>query len=187
MNGAGFDAINDLAGHGVIPDDLAKWAAQYLLYAIVFVVACMWFIGRNAKRGANRRTILEGACSALIGLGIVALIQQFYHHPRPFADRNDVYLLIPHSADPSFPSEHVIVASALAGSFIWNRLWPGIPLLIAAGAIGFARVFVGVHYPADVIAALALGLSISLAASRMDVPAERAQRLLTSLMPPPLR
>jgi undecaprenyl-diphosphatase len=187
MNSALFDAINDLANHGAIPDDLAKWAAQYLLYAIVFVVAGMWFVGRSVEKGANRRTILEGIVSALIGLGIVALIQHFYQHPRPFVDRNDVDLLIPHSADSSFPSEHVIVASALAGAFIWNQRWLGIPLLCGTLALSFARVMVGIHYPADVVASIALGLVISWIASGMRVPADRAQRLLTSFMPPPLR
>ena len=188
MNSAVFDAINDLAGHGVIPDDLAKWAAQYLLYAIVFVVAGMWFVGRSrAERGANRRLVLEGVFSALIGLAVVALIQHFYHHPRPFVERSDVYLLFPHSADPSFPSEHVIVAAALAGSFIWNRRWLGSLLLLAAGALGFARVLAGIHYPADIIAALALGIIISWVVAQMGAPLDRAQRLATGLMPPPLR
>ncbi len=188
MNGAAFDAINDLAGHGVIADDLAKWAAQYLLYAIVFVVACMWFVGRSAaERGVNRRLVLEGALSALVGLAAVALIQHFYHHPRPFVERNDVYLLVPHGADPSFPSEHVIVAAALAGSFIWNRRWLGGLLMLAAGALGFARVLAGIHYPADIIAALALGVIISWVVVQMGAPLDRAQRWATSFMPPPLR
>ncbi len=187
MNSVIFDAINDLANHGVIPDDLAKWASQYLLYAIVVVVAGLWFVGRGAEKDANRRAILEGVFSAVIGLGIVAIIQHFYQHPRPFVVRNDVDLLVSHSADPSFPSEHVIVASALAGALIWNRRWPGIPLLCGALAIGFARVMVGIHYPADVAAALVLGLGISWVVSWMSAPADRAQRLLTGFMPPPLR
>jgi undecaprenyl-diphosphatase len=188
MNSAAFDAINDLAGHGVVADDLAKWAAQYLLYAIVFVVACMWFVGRSrAERGANRRLVLEGVFSALIGLVAVALIQHFYHHPRPFVERTDVDLLFPHSADPSFPSEHVIVAAALAGSFIWNRRWLGSLLMLAAGALGFARVLAGIHYPADIIAALALGVIISGLVTQMGAPLDRVQRLATGFMPPPLR
>lgn len=188
MNGAGFDAINDLAGHSIVADDLAKWAAQYLLYAIVFVVACMWFVGRSgAERGVNRRLVLEGVFSALIGLAVVALIQHFYHHARPFAERSDVYLLIPHGADPSFPSEHVIVAAALAGSFIWNRRWLGSLLMVAAGALGLARVLAGIHYPADIVAALVLGAIISWVVARMGAPLDRAQRLATDFMPPPLR
>jgi hypothetical protein len=47
MNSLIFDAINDLAGHSAIADDLGKWAASYLLYAIVAIVAGMWFLGRS--------------------------------------------------------------------------------------------------------------------------------------------
>lgn len=188
MNSVVFDAINDLAGHSAIADDLGKWAAGYLLYAIVLVVAGMWFLGRSREeRGANRRLVLEAVFSALVGLVVITVIQRFYHHPRPFANRGDVYLLIPHTADPSFPSEHVTVAAALAGSMIWNRRWIGAPLILAALALGFARVFAGIHYPADVAAAFALGLGVSCIVAQMKAPADWAQRTATRCMPPPLR
>jgi len=47
VNGALFDAINDLAGHSVVADDLAKAAARYLVIAIAAAVAVYWVMGRG--------------------------------------------------------------------------------------------------------------------------------------------
>jgi undecaprenyl-diphosphatase len=188
MNGAIFDAINDGAGHTAVIDDPMKWAAEYLLYAVVLVAVGLWFWGRSREaRDVNRRLVLQAALSGVIALGLVAVIQHFYQHPRPFAVRGDVHLVLSHSADPSFPSEHVAVAAAVAGAFFWGARWVGIPMLLAATVLAFARVFVGIHYPADVAAALALGLAVSYVVVLVKPPFDLLQRSLTRCMPPALR
>jgi undecaprenyl-diphosphatase len=162
MNSALFDAINDLAGHSAAADDLVKAAARYLVFAIAAVVAVYWVVGRGRLRAANQAMVAEAVVAALVGLAAASLIQHFYVHPRPFVERQDVTLLINHGADASLPSEHAVVAFSLAGAALWSRrLLLGSGLLLAAAALGFARIYTGLHYPADVGAAAGLGLLAS--------------------------
>jgi len=162
VNGALFDAINDLAGHSVVADDLAKAAARYLVIAIEAAVAVYWVIGRGKQRAENQAMVVGAMVAAVLGLAVASLIQHFYVHPRPFVDRQDVLLLINHSPDPSLPSEHAVVAFSLAGAALWSRrLVSAAVLLVAALALGFARVYTGLHYPADVAVAAGVGLLAS--------------------------
>jgi undecaprenyl-diphosphatase len=162
VNGALFDAINDLAGHSVVADDLAKAAARYLVIAIAAAVAVYWVMGRGKQRAENQAMVVGAMVAAVLGLAVASLIQHFYVHPRPFVDRQDVLLLINHSPDPSLPSEHAVAAFSLAGAALWSRrLFSAAVLLVAALALGFARIYTGLHYPADVAVAAGVGLLAS--------------------------
>ncbi len=183
MNSALFDWINELAGHSAVIDDPARWAAQYLIFALGLITAGSWFVSQDAERPP----LLQAALSVIIAMAFVILIQRWYEQPRPFVERGDVHLLVSHGADPSFPSEHVAIAAAAAGSFLWNRRVLGVPLLIGATLLGLARVYVGIHYPADVVAALAIGLAASYAVAAAGGPIDGMQRSLTRRLPPPLR
>ena len=57
MNSALFDAINELAGHSTIADDLAKVAARYLVMAIAAAVAIYWVMGRGRERAINQTMV----------------------------------------------------------------------------------------------------------------------------------
>jgi undecaprenyl-diphosphatase len=99
---------------------------------------------------------------AVLSLAAASLIQHFYAHPRPFVDREDVILLLNHGADASLPSEHAVVAFSLAGAALWSRrLLLASSLLVAAAALGVARVYTGLHYAADIGAAAGVGLLAS--------------------------
>ena len=76
---------------------------------------------------------------------------------RPYETMSDVHLLVSRTTDFSFPSDHATVAGAVAaGLFLANRRW-GIVAIVAALLMAVTRVYVGAHYPADVVAGLALG------------------------------
>ena len=58
----------------------------------------------------------------------------------------------------SFPSSHTTASFAAARAF--GTLVPGAPLQVAAAAMGLSRLYLGVHYPSDVVAGCALGTLI---------------------------
>lgn len=98
------------------------------------------------------------ASTALALLGNV-IVSALWYRPRPFvAHPQTVHLLVHHPADASFPSDH---AAALAGitvallAFVWQL---GLVALVWSLLVGAARVYVGEHYPGDIVAGYALGI-----------------------------
>jgi undecaprenyl-diphosphatase len=157
VNGSIFDGVNELGGHVPLLDHAMVYAAQYAVFVAAFLVVISWFV--HAGAGQDRRVgVYSAVASAAIALGITALIQHFYVHQRPFVVRGDVVLLLKHSADPSFPSEHAAVAFGLAAGIGLYRARFGIALLALACLTAFSRVYVGVHYPADVSAGALVGI-----------------------------
>jgi undecaprenyl-diphosphatase len=189
MNSALFDAINDLAGHSAVADDLAKAAARYLVFAIAAVVAIYWVVGRGRQRALSQAMVAGAVVAALLGLATASVIQHFYIHPRPFVDRQDVMLLINHGADPSLPSEHAVVAFSLAGAALWSRrLLLASVLLLAAVALGFARIYTGLHYPADIAVAAGIGLLASFLVVGLAQPLIiRLRTAVARALPPTVR
>ncbi len=93
---------------------------------------------------------------------LVGLIRYLYYHPRPFIVLQNVNLLIPHDSESSFPSGHASFYFALAmGVYLYNKK-AGYACLAIAGLIGFARIFVGVHWPLDILAGAVLGIVTAL-------------------------
>ena len=169
LNGSLLDWINDLAGNSWALDQAMEFAAQYAIYAIVLLAIASWFV--RSGTGADRRMALyAGAASGAISIAIALIIQHFYVHQRPFVLhthplvlRSDVTLLINHAPDTSFPSEHSTAAFGIASGVGTYRHRLGILLLTLAMLTAFSRVYVGVHYPADVAAGAAIGALVALA------------------------
>jgi undecaprenyl-diphosphatase len=189
MNSALFDAINELAGHSTIADDLVKVAARYLVMAVAAAVAIYWVMGRGRQRAINQTMVAGAVAAALLSLAVASLIQHLYVHPRPFVDRQDVILLINHGADPSLPSEHAVVAFSLAGAALWSRrLLLASGLLLAAVALGLARIYTGLHYPADIAVAAGVGLLASFLAVGLARPLIiRLRATVARVLPPAIR
>ncbi|UZM96955.1 phosphatase PAP2 family protein [Lysinibacillus sp. MHQ-1] len=63
--------------------------------------------------------------------------------------------------DPSFPSNHAAGAFALAFALLWKRKKIGAVLLVMACLMALSRIFIGVHYPLDVLAGACIGLGVT--------------------------
>ncbi len=114
-------------------------------------------------------------------------LEHMIFEPRPFVNHK-IHLLLTHPADASFPSDHTAWSFAVVGLLLFltfpllvslwrrrNQGWHGlsfaaliVPLLLAVGAIviacsiGLARVYVGLHYPADILGGAIDGLIAAL-------------------------
>lgn len=102
--------------------------------------------------------------SVLMSLVIEALITNIFlknwiARIRPYDYSNEVILLIEKQIDFSFPSGHS--GASFAAAYICVRMLPkryGVPLFILAILISFSRLYVGVHFPSDVLGGVLLGL-----------------------------
>ncbi|SCK04904.1 phosphatase PAP2 family protein [Streptomyces sp. WMMB 322] len=138
------------------------------------VIAGLVLLGLLAWwRVARRRETREEAVSAFAGLmwtplaaGIALLvnipIREFVERPRPFLEHKGLEVLVQGKDDYSFVSDHSTLAMALAvGIFMVHRRY-GLLGIVLAVLAGFSRVYMGVHYPTDVVGGLALGAAMTL-------------------------
>ncbi len=93
------------------------------------------------------------------------LLKQIVARTRPYDAIPDLVPLVARLTDFSFPSGHSAAAFSAAGVFV--KTLPkrfGIPLFLFAVVIALSRLYVGVHYPSDVLCGVISGLLISYAA-----------------------
>ncbi|MFH8490892.1 phosphatase PAP2 family protein [Streptomyces longisporoflavus] len=160
--------INGLAGDS--PDWLTgsvAFVGEYgLLLALVLLVIWCWW-------GQRKRATLDDAASSVaavvwapLAAGLAVLvnvpIRGFVERRRPFKDHDGLELLVHGKTDFSFVSDHATLAMALGvGLFVANRKF-GLVGIALALLEGFCRVFMGVHYPTDVVGGFALGTAVAL-------------------------
>ncbi len=152
MNYSLFHDVQGLHGNSTV-DAVMEFSAQYLLIA-VFAVLGLLLLARlrtDGMRDAVRNGLWPGgalALSYLLGLVAAAV------HPeaRPFTSHPGVHPLIAHHPGQAFPSDHSTAAFAIALVVLVFLSWRwGAALLAGAVLIGFSRVYVGVHYPGDIL------------------------------------
>jgi len=158
-----FRAINGFAGRSEALDTVMIGCAKYLPIVFALALVGLWL---SWKPGNQRAAFLAGA-SALIALGIGQLVGAAFPRPRPYLS-HPVHLLIARSMDTSFPSDHATLGFAVA-VLIWRFNRPaGIALLLLAIILAFSRVFVGAHYPGDVLGGAMLGTGTSFAIAALS-------------------
>lgn len=160
-----FVVHHDWLGRGL--NTFETWAVPVLAVATV----ALWLL---ARPGGQRKWKLASAC-ALASAGLGLLINQFiakviWDRARPFDTHPSAHVWGAKSHDPSFPSDHASASFGIAFAvFLFDRVAGGI-FLAAAVVISAGRVFVGEHYPLDVIAGCLVGLAAALLVVKVARP-----------------
>ncbi len=155
FNVEGFRLINDLAGHNVWLDKFMIFTADKMGYLlIVFVLILFW------KKDYFKNIVFVSFGSAIIARFVfVAILRYLVYSPRPFLVLDNVNRLMNHELESSFPSGHASFYFALAtGIYLYNKKI-GLIYLVLVGFMGFARIFVSVHWPLDILAGAVLGIA----------------------------
>ena len=145
-----FQQINGLADKYPYLDALGVFLAEYFIY-ILGGVALLLF------RKNLQRAVWAILAVVLAKFGIAELIRLFWSRPRPFVE-NNVNLLIEKTSEPSFPSGHASACFALSYIVYHYNKKAGIVFFVASFLVSIARVFVGVHWPSDILGGAVVGV-----------------------------
>lgn len=141
------------------PDPLVALIATFIADDVILLVMALlvglWIWGRPEARAG----LLSVAAATAAALGINQVLGMLWFEPRPFMVGLG-HTLLAHAPDNSFPSDH--------GTFMWSvgfglvatgaaRRWGG-AVALAGVAVAWARIYLGVHFPVDMLAAAGVGL-----------------------------
>jgi undecaprenyl-diphosphatase len=157
-----FKDVNGLSGTQPF-DAFFKFAANDLIYVALAIVALTFLLPWRSRRTQRRRGAVASTLSAALALLLVVPISAAVDRARPFVAHPAVtHRLIAHARDAGFPSDHASGAFAIATAMLLYDPLLGALLLVLACMVIFARVYVGVHYPGDVLAGALLGAAVAL-------------------------
>lgn len=165
IDGEAYTDVVDSAHRapGWLDSTVSVWSAYGLVVFAVLMLVGWWRARRTGAEAAV--TALAVPVVVVAAYGIDSLLKSAVRESRPCRSLRVVTLeACPASGDWSFPSNHATIAAAAAVAlfFVSRRL--GAVAAVAALAMALSRVWVGVHYPHDVVAGLAVGALLALGA-----------------------
>ena len=180
-----YNAINQFVLHH---DWLGRALSVAETWAVPVLAVATFGLWLLARPGGPRKWKLASAsalASAALALLIAQVITKIWARERPFAAHPDAHVWGTRSHDPSFPSDHASASFGIAFAvFLFDRVVGSI-FIAAATFISVGRVFVGAHYPADVVAGSLVGLGAALLVVRTGMPLiEWAVRLVERITDP---
>ncbi|MET7618023.1 phosphatase PAP2 family protein [Streptomyces sp. NPDC005408] len=185
LDGGPYTSITDAAGNAPawLDSVLSAWSTYGLALFAVLMLAAWW----RARPGSSPRTAMALAAPLVVvtAFAVDAIIKSLVRGQRPCQTLHTVTLeACPSAGDWSFPSNHAAIAAAAAVAIWLTHRGLGAIAVPAALLMAFARVWVGVHYPHDVILGLIVGAAV---AWPLTVAARRSAPLIDRLRNTPLR
>ncbi|MFD9392276.1 phosphatase PAP2 family protein [Streptomyces sp. NPDC060000] len=158
IDGSAYAGVVNLARHAPVwlDDAVSAWSTYGLaLFAVLMTIG--WWHAR--RRGATASvTALAVPFVVVVAYGVDAALKLLVREDRPCRSLRVATLeACPAPGDWSFPSNHAAVAAAAAVALLFVSRRLGAVAAVAAGAMAVSRVWVGAHYPHDVLAGCVVG------------------------------
>ncbi|WP_188456761.1 undecaprenyl-diphosphatase [Virgibacillus oceani] len=147
LNISFFRAINDLGKEFTDLNPVFVFIAEYMVYFLALGVVIYWFTRSNQ----NRMMVICGAITFILAEIVGKIAGKIHSNNQPFAELANVNKLIDHAVDNSFPSDHTMLFFAFCATFLLFKKRLGLFWITLAFIVALSRVWVGVHFPADVI------------------------------------
>ncbi|HGJ5879645.1 MAG TPA: undecaprenyl-diphosphate phosphatase [Arsenophonus nasoniae] len=153
-----FSFINATPITSISTLTLAIFLAKRLILIFPLITIACWFWGRAGNLVCQRVFVCKTALALIVGLAISGFIGVIFPLERPFVLGIGQHFLA-HAPTPSFPSNHATITFIFAFGFLfWLRNWIGLLLFIPAFTIAWARIFLGVHWPLDMVGAFLVAI-----------------------------
>jgi membrane-associated phospholipid phosphatase len=155
--------------HAYKPGDVWRGisnTAKPLAIAIPIGMFAAALITKNKNLEINS---YETAAGLAITAGITAAIKYTVQRSRPYVTDSSIFI-IPGDNSYAFPSGHVSLAAASATSLIIasKKWYVTVPAVAWVASVGYSRIYMGEHYPSDVIAGAIVGAGGALAANWLN-------------------
>jgi undecaprenyl-diphosphatase len=161
-----FFFINRAAGHWPLLDHFFLFVTNVFVSVLV-VGAIVWFfviLPRKTSSGMERLRRYGDAGLLLLSLGLVWCITEVIKgavaFPRPQQLLTGVHILSTFGSYDSFPSAHTAFAFAIATFVYQYSRRAGLLAILLAVLVGVSRIFVGVHFPIDVLVGSLIGVIV---------------------------
>ena len=152
-----FFLIYNLSHQSQILDNIMVFITNYVISLTILLTFILAIKGKIAEKKALLLIILGIPISILLIQGIHLFISE----PRPFVTFNFTPLANNY-AGSSFPSRHATIMAVIAFAYSYFKSKWAAFFLILMILVGISRIYVGVHYPLDIIGGFITGI-ISLA------------------------
>lgn len=170
-----FHWINGVA-HAPFWDAFFLWITRPPYRVALFgglLIALLIWGGPRGRRAAIIALLVVVAADQLSS----TLLKPWIGRVRPCFALDSVRLLWPRQAhSPSFPSGHATNTMAVAVVLFSVRPWVGWVALVVAVLVGYSRIYIGVHYPSDVLGGALLGALVGAAGLSLAARIEGAVR-----------
>jgi len=159
-----FQLLNHTLAHPAL-DDLMLFLTKPKFSGHIFWLTALFIVLRKGRDGFWIVLLL------LLSVGIAdytasGIFKPLFQRVRPCFALEGVRLLVDQTHSWSFASSHAANSTALA-TLIWIFFWKGklidklftVTMIIYAAMVAFSRIYIGVHYPGDVLGGIVIGLA----------------------------
>ena len=174
-----IDILSDInARHYPQWDKGMDYTSSSMYPALAIVPGTMLITGLATKNKDLQRSAVKTCVSLGINTILTTGLKYAVNRPRPYETYPDLVIKRTSTGPYSFPSGHTSYAFSLATSatLATKKWYVALPCYVYAGAVGYSRMRLGVHYPSDVLAGALLGVGSSWLAWKADTWLNRRKR-----------
>jgi undecaprenyl-diphosphatase len=156
-----FEHVNRFAESTPLLHAPLRLYAQYGVVLFGGLLLLSWW---RARRDRDPRTVaaaLWAPAGMLVAVGLNQPLVHHFHEVRPYTVFPHALVLVGRSHDFAFPSDHAVMAGAVAAGVLLADRRLGAVTVAAALLMAAARVYVGAHFPLDVVAGLFFGSAVA--------------------------